>query len=422
MSGAGVGRESDARPVFSCVRCGDPGAYRRRMFGRGFKLFTLFGIPVYLDVSFFIIVPLFAWLLSSSLPVYGEAVNLGEQTRQAFDLTQNADGGYDVGRSGLAFVFGALVTLGLYASVLVHEFGHALTAKRFGVKTERVTLWFLGGIASFERMPRQPGAEAIVRRRRAADEFRGRGRAVAGRPPVARRPVRVAARRPHAVGGQPGAGRSSTCCPRSRSTAGGFCGRCSRWGCPTSARRRSVRQSASSLHFLLGLSAFFTGSLFAVAIAIFIWLAVNAETRQSVVETLLKGVRVGDLMVRDVETMSPDAPAAGLFDEMIRRRHLGFPVVDADRRVLGVIGLRDLTEPPPPGASVADVMHTQMCVMPPAAPAQAAFDEMGRRGFARCVVADDEGKLVGLLTKADLMRLIQVRTAATAAASMARSD
>ena len=111
-------------------------------------------------------------------------------------------------------------------------------------------------------------------------------------------------------------------------------------------------------------------------------------------------------------------PAGGLFDEMIRRRHLGFPVVDAERRVLGVVGLRDLTETPPPGATVGDVMHREMCLMPPAAPAQLAFDEMGRRGFARCVVADEQGRLIGLLTKADLMRLIQVRTAATAAASM----
>ena len=48
------------------------------------------------------------------------------------------------------------------AGILVHEFGHALTARMYNVPTERVTLWFLGGIASFERIPRQPGAEAVV--------------------------------------------------------------------------------------------------------------------------------------------------------------------------------------------------------------------------------------------------------------------
>ena len=391
------------------------------MFGRGFKLFTLFGIPVYLDVSFFIIVPLFAWLLSSSLPVYGEAVNLGEQTRQAFDLTQNADGGYAVGRSGLAFVFGALVTLGLYASVLVHEFGHALTAKRFGVKTERVTLWFLGGIASFERMPRQPGAEAIVAIVGPLTSF-----AVAGVLWL------IALVSPGDLFGWQLVVRTLSVInlvlaifnllPAIPLDGGRVLRSLLALGMPY-VRATAISAAISKfLAVLLGLSAFFTGSLFAVAIAVFIWLAVNAETRQSVVETLLKGVRVGDLMVRDVETVSPEMPAAGLFDEMIRRRHLGFPVVDADRRILGVVGLRDLTETPPAGATVADVMHTQLCVMPPAAPAQAAFDEMGRRGFMRCVVAEADGRLLGLLTKSDLMRLIRVRTAATAAASMAQAD
>ena len=391
------------------------------MFGRGFKLFTLFGIPVYLDVSFFIIVPLFAWLLSSSLPVYGEAVHLGEQTRRAFELTKNADGGSDVGRPGLAFVFGALVTLGLYASVLVHEFGHALTAKRFGVKTDRVTLWFLGGIASFERMPRQPGAEAIVAIVGPLVSF-----AVAGVLWL------VALASPGDLFGWQLVVRTLSVInlvlaifnllPAIPLDGGRVLRSLLALGMPY-VRATAISATISKfLAVLLGLSAFFTGSLFAVAIAVFIWLAVNAETRQSVVETLLKGVRVGDLMVRDVETMSPDAPAAGLFDEMIRRRHLGFPVVDADRRVLGVVGLRDLTEAPPAGATVGDVMHTQMCVMPPEAAAQAAFDEMGRRGFARCVVAGGDGKLIGLLTKSDLMRLIQVRTAATAAASMNHSQ
>ena len=280
------------------------------MFGRGFKLFTLFGIPVYLDVSFFLIVPLFAWLLSSNLPLYGKAVHLEQQTRQAFDVTQAANGGYDIGRPGLAFGFGALVTLGLYASVLVHEFGHALTARGFGVRTDRVTLWFLGGIASFERMPRQPGAEAVVAVVGPLTSY-----AVAGglwlaafATPADWFGWQLVVRTLSLVnlvlatfnllpalpldGGRVLRSLLALAMPYVRATA-------------ISAGISKV------LALLLGLSAFFTGSLFAVAIAVFIWLAVNAETRQSVVETLLKGVRVGDLMVRDVETVSPRCRRAG---------------------------------------------------------------------------------------------------------------
>ena len=60
------------------------------MFGRGIKVFTLFGIPVYLDVSFFVIVPLFAWLLANNLHSYAKIVGLGEETSQVFGIDTSA--------------------------------------------------------------------------------------------------------------------------------------------------------------------------------------------------------------------------------------------------------------------------------------------------------------------------------------------
>ena len=154
-----------------------------------------------------------------------------------------------------------------------------------------------------------------------------------------------------------------------------------------------------------------------IAIAIFIWLAVNAETRQSAVEELLRGVRVGDVMVRNVLTVRPEMPAGLLLQEMIRRRHLGFPVVDEENRVLGVIGLREFEEGFDSNQPVGSLMRTDVCRLSPDASAVQAFENMGQKNFSRCIVTDGDGRLLGLVAKSDLMRLLQVRATTMTAAS-----
>lgn len=96
------------------------------------KLFTLFGIPVHLHWSFGLIFLYATWI------------------------------GYanQMGAIGTIWLMGFFVAL--FGCVLLHEYGHALTAKRYGVNTQDIILTPIGGIARLERMPEKPVQELLV--------------------------------------------------------------------------------------------------------------------------------------------------------------------------------------------------------------------------------------------------------------------
>ncbi len=384
------------------------------MFGRGLKLpFKILGIDVKFDLTFLLVLPLFTWMLGGRLPDYADILGM---RHQALALM----GGYT------PYAIGFLAASGLFLSVLIHEFGHALTARIFGVKTRSITLWLLGGLAALERIPEQRGAEAVVAIVGPLTSF-----ALAGllaivyvALPIDGGTVVVAVRLIVGILSITNLALAIFNLIPALPLDGGRVLR-SLLALATDRTKATLIAGVVSKVLAVGLALLAIAPLllggggfdpFLLLVALFVYFAVNAETRQTQVEAMLRGVKVGDLMNRQVVTVRPEMAVGELMALMIRERHLGFPVAGEDGRVIGTVGLRDLQESPVDGMDVGRVMNTDVHRIAATAPAREAFEQMGQRGFGRMVVTDGGGAMVGIVTKADLMRLIQVRAATQVAA------
>ena len=104
------------------------------MLSWSLRVGSLFGVPVYLHWTFLLLIALFmAAPIVAGTP---DAVAMGLRTA--------------------AFI------LAIFGCVLLHELGHALAARRYGIRTRDITLLPIGGVARLERMPDDPVQELVV--------------------------------------------------------------------------------------------------------------------------------------------------------------------------------------------------------------------------------------------------------------------
>ncbi|MBI3288050.1 MAG: M50 family metallopeptidase, partial [Elusimicrobia bacterium] len=107
--------------------------------GEGARLFTAFGIPVFAKISLWPALLIggfqFAWMFAKTTPAFGP-----------------------VGHFAQALA----VSILMYASVLAHEYGHAFSARWFGIRTRKIVLHIMGGGADVERGFRQALPEFVI--------------------------------------------------------------------------------------------------------------------------------------------------------------------------------------------------------------------------------------------------------------------
>ena len=111
------------------------------MFGKKIHLFTLFGFEVSIDFTWFLLAILVAWSLAESyFPTeYGK-----ERSRAVY------------------WWMGAGGALGLFLSIVFHEFWHSVIARHYGLPMKGITLFLFGGVAEMEDEPPNPKTEFLM--------------------------------------------------------------------------------------------------------------------------------------------------------------------------------------------------------------------------------------------------------------------
>jgi len=328
-------------------------------------------------------------------------------------------------RSVSAVLSGVGFILALFGCVVLHELGHALAARRYGIKTRDITLLPIGGVARLERMPSKPSQELVV--------------AVAG--PA----VNVAI----AVGLSAWLLLANNLEPLSQLdvVSGSFLerllvvnlflvgfnllpafpmdgGRVLRSLLAMRLEYNRATQIAATvgqgLALLLAFYGFF-GNPFLIFIALFVWIGAAGEARMVQIRSALAGIPVQQAMMTDFRTLS-SRDALGHAVELVRGgSQQDFPVVDDDGNIAGVLTRGNLI------AALAKLgRETPVIEVMERSFQTAHAHEMLEGAFARLQSCDchtlpvtrDE-RLVGLLTMDGLGEFVRLQSAAGTAGSRA---
>ncbi|MDF2775670.1 MAG: Peptidase [Geminicoccaceae bacterium] len=331
-----------------------------------------------------------------------------------------------------AAVVGAIAfILAIFGIVVLHELGHALTARRYGIATRDITLLPIGGVARLERMPREPRQELLVALAGPAVNvalaavlylvliaIRGAGAStadaltlndsVSGGSLLARLiAVNVWLALFNLIPAFPmdgGRVLRALLAMRSRNYARAT---------ETAAR---VGRFFALLFGLIGL--FVVGNPFLVFIALFVWLGAAAEAAAVQTSAMLDGVPLSQVMITDVRTLAPDEPLRRAMELTLSGFQQDFPVVEHGA-VVGLLTrqqlVRGLAERGA-DAPVDTVMGREFQMAGPDDPVEEALTRLKSCAcHAMPVVRGRE--LLGVLTTENVGEFIMLRAALRGAAA-----
>ena len=387
------------------------------MFGKGLPLFKLFGIRVKLDPSWFLIVVLIAWTLAeTAFPqmLKGLREQLEEAERLDRELPEQLS-------TTTYWVMGVIGALGLFATILAHEFGHAIVANRRGLPVRGITLFLFGGVAELSREPDS-----------AKDEF---WMAIAG--PVVSVVLGVGFL---IVAGLPLSDPAWLVVQwlglinlvvvafnmiPAYPLDGGRVLRSILWGWKGNLVKATRIAAAIGSGFgavlmVFALFRLFEGDIIGAAFTFLIGMFIrgaSAQARQQVeVRSALSGRPIRSLMNDQPRTVPPRETLDRFVEDHVYRHHLKmFPVTEnGSDQLEGCINVEQVRDVPREQwsdktvAELADACSDENTIAPDA-DASEALMRMSQSGKTKLMVVDSSGRLVGVLTFKDLMGHVEMR-------------
>lgn len=342
----------------------------------------------------------------------------------AFSLAYSYFPQYYPQQSQAANLFdGVITTLLFFASVVIHELAHSYVARRNNIPIRKITLFIFGGVA-------QMGAEP----KSAIEEFK---MAVAG--PLASLCLSAIFGVVYLLTRYLIGMASVVYAPfywlffinillvvfnlaPGFPLDGGRILRAALWAGFKDLKRatRIASRSGQALAFImiaLGLVGVLFGdisSLWLVLLGWFLNQASQTSYRQLVLKEALSGVRVEEIMSKDVLTVAPSVSLDDLVNKyFFEHRFSRFPVAD-EGKLIGVITLHDVKEIPKENwerVTAAEVVEPlpKSHTIGPSEQAVDALMQMAKEETGHLLVIEDE-TLVGLVTRSDIIRLIRIKS------------
>ena len=349
-----------------------------------------------------------SWLVIAFLVTYSLAIGNLPQSFPGWD-------------PALYWVVAAVVAALFFASVLAHELSHALVARRFDIKVRDITLFVFGGAATLEGDARTPRQEALIAFAGPASSLL-LGAAfyavafVTGQEQVAAvlgwlAFINISLGIFNLIPGFP--------------MDGGRMLRALLWrlrGDQLAATRNAATVGRLFGYLLIGLGAYiaFDGAVFnGIWLALIGWFissAAESSVAQMSVQRMLRGVKVRDVMEPQPPSVTPNETVADLVHErLMRGEDRSFLVRHDDGGLAGIVTLSDIRRVPRdawPMARVTDIMtrYADLATVGPDEELERALDVLQQREVNQLPVVDDDGRTVlGLLTRAGILRLVDTR-------------
>lgn len=315
-----------------------------------------------------------------------------------------------------SMLLGLLFILALFGSVLLHEYGHALTARKFGIGTRDITLLPIGGISRIERVPDTPSQELAVALAGPAvnlvialtlfgilfatgnwaplDELAFVHGSLIQRVLLANISLLL-----------------FNLLPAFPMDGGRALRALLAFGMNYGRATKAAAAVAQVFAVLFGLAGLLVNPLL-VLIAVFVWFGASQEAAATLMKLSFAGVPVSKAMLTDFRTLSGDDTLSRAAELIMRGSQHDFPVLD-ENRVVGLLTRTDLItalSAHGPAYRVADAMRRNFYTAESSEPLENVFVRMAQSQDYTIPVTQN-GHLVGLLTSENLAELFMLQSA-----------